>query len=253
MYGIGAYCTFARVWAFIWKLGSGSQIQIRIRVISRIRIRSRILINVIRIHNTGWCFTFAKSVSLGRTFNVFTVPVLSNRNRVRIFFRPTFNFPPRFDGLPETLREESPLVDRPSGLLLAGGLPRLRRAALSAPPPTRWTILRGPSPSPLISLGLSYFFFPNRSWILGRFVALPRFCHPDKEIYYCTRIQRVPYIFAAVILQKSSRVHVTSINFWPTLQNIESKSRRNDDNLCQRRSECVWSHAHHTSCCAFRH
>ncbi len=100
--------------------------------------------------------------NLGHTF---TVPVLSNRNRVRLFFRPTFHIPPRFDGLPVTHREESPLVDRPSGLLLVGGLPRLRRAALSAPPPTRWTILRGLSPSPLTSSGLSYFSFPKRPYV----------------------------------------------------------------------------------------
>jgi hypothetical protein len=78
-------------------------------------------------------------------------------------FRPTFNFPPQFDGLPVTHREESPLVGRPFGLLLAGGLPRLRRAALSAPPPTRWTILRAPSPSPLTSSGLSYFIFQKKT------------------------------------------------------------------------------------------
>ncbi len=110
-------------------------------------------------------------------------------------FRPTFNFPPRFDGLPETHREESPLVDRPSVLLLAGGLPRLRRAALSAPPPTRWTILRGPSPSPLTSLGFSYFIFQKedlRFWV--DFVSSARFCYHEgivlyrKEYFYMYRM-----------------------------------------------------------------
>jgi hypothetical protein len=49
MYGIWAYLsTFSRVWAFIWKLGSGSGYA------SGWKVGSRIRINVMRIHNTYW-------------------------------------------------------------------------------------------------------------------------------------------------------------------------------------------------------